>query len=80
MRSETAWTDFLTNDGPRFNDSCNAIDLGMECELVCRNESVQCSYDCGRNSSDPAVQECKENCIHDQSLCIDGELTILQNK
>ena len=80
MRSETTQTDHLTNSGLRFNDSCNAIDLGIECELVCWNESVQCGYDCGRNSSDLAVLECKENCIHNQFICVDGEFTILKNE
>ena len=76
IRSETAQTDHLTNSGLRFNNSCNAIDLGIECELVCWNESVDCGFSCGRNSSDPVVRECKEKCIHEQFIYVDGRFTI----
>ena len=74
--TQPAQTGYLTDSGPRYNSSCNAIDLGIACDLACREEGGVCSINCGRDLSDPAVQECKEACYNHQFSCIDGELTI----
>ena len=49
-------SEYLTGSNLRYNSSCNAIDLGMACALGCREESVECTINCGRNASDPVVQ------------------------
>ena len=76
MRSETARKDYLADAALRYNSSCNAIELGDECDLFCRDETVECASNCGRNSSDPVVIECKEKCYNDQFVCMNGESAI----
>ena len=80
MRFETSRTDYLADSTFRYNSSCNAIELGIECDSVCRDEAVECVTNCGRNSSDPVVIECKYKCYNDNFGCLNGELTILTDK
>ena len=75
MRFETSRTDYLSDSALRYTSSCNAIDLGIECDFVCQDETVECATNCGKNSSGPAVIECEEKCYNDQFVCLNGDVT-----